>query len=90
MTLGQGGSTESLTHLLTRSGRQNVAFRFSEFDNIGAVDLTSIDALEFEFDPGAGGDFRIGGISSVVPEPTTLVLLFTGAGAILRRRRMRA
>ena len=87
VTLGHGALTASLTHVLTGAGPQNVAFNLSEFNNISAVDLTSIDAMLFEFGPGAGGDFRIGGISSVVPEPTTLVMLIAGAGAILFRRR---
>lgn len=87
VTLGQGASTASLTHLLTGSGSQNVAFDFLEFDNISAVDLTSIDAIAFRFDPGAGADFRVGGIASIVPEPTTLIMLIAGAGALLRRRR---
>ena len=90
VTIGHGAVTASLTQLLTGAGSQNVVFNFSEFDNIGAVDLTSIDAMLFEFNPGAGGDFRIGGIVSVIPEPTTLVMLIAGAGAIVHRRRVRA
>ena len=78
----------SLTHQLTAAGPQSVVFNYSEFTNIGAVDLGNIGAMAFDFNPGPGGDFRISGISSVVPEPTTLVLLFLGAGAVVRRRRL--
>lgn len=88
--IGHGAVTASLTHLLTGAGPQSVTFNYSEFDNISAVDRTSINAMEFRFNPGAAGDFRIGGISSVVPEPTTLVMLIVGAGAIVFRRRVRA
>lgn len=85
--LGHGALTATLTQMLNGVGVQSLAFNFSEFDNIGAVDLSSISAMEFRFNPGAGGDFRIDGISSVVPEPATLVMLFVGAGAIVCRRR---
>lgn len=88
VTIGEGAVTASLTRQLTSAGPQSVLFNFSEFTNIGAVDLASINALSVSFNPGPGGDFRIGGISSVVPEPTTLVMLFLGAGAIVRRRRL--
>lgn len=87
VTLWNGITSALLTQTLTEPGEQIVAFNFSEFANIDAVDLSSVDAMLFEFDPGDGGDFRIGGIVSVVPEPTTLVLLFAGAGAIVLRRR---
>ncbi|MCH7873487.1 MAG: PEP-CTERM sorting domain-containing protein [Planctomycetes bacterium] len=87
VTLGTGGNAANLTHLLTATGAQTTVFSFSEFTNINKIDLASVDALIFEFDPGDGGDFRIGGIGSVVPEPATLVLLLAGAGAVLRRRR---
>lgn len=89
VTIGHGAVTASLTHLLTEVGSQSLAFNFSEFTGISAVDLTSISAMDFRFDPAAGGDFRIGGISSVVPEPTTLVMLVAGAAAIAFRRRVR-
>ncbi|MCH7873486.1 MAG: PEP-CTERM sorting domain-containing protein [Planctomycetes bacterium] len=88
--LGHGALTATLTQMLNGVGSQSLAFNFSEFIGIDAVDLASISAMEFRFNPGAGGDFRIGGISSVVPEPTTLVMLIAGAGAILFRRRTRA
>ncbi len=86
VTLGDGATTTSLTQTLTTPGAQSVLFNYSEFDGIGAVDLASINAMLIEFDPGSGGDFRIGEIKSAVPEPNTLVLLLAGAGAILRRR----
>lgn len=89
VTIGQGAVTANLTQMLTRAGPQSLAFNFSEFANLAAVDLSSITALTFNFNPGPGGDFRVSGISSVVPEPTTLVLLCLGAGAIVRRRRVR-
>lgn len=86
VTLWTGSNFANLTHLLTATGAQTTVFGFSEFANISKIDLASVDAMLFEFDPGDGGDFRIGGIGSVVPEPATLVLLLAGAGAVLRRR----
>ena len=88
VTLWSGINSARLTQMLTQPGAQSVAFNFSEFANIDAVDLSSVDAMLFEFDPGDGGDFRIGRIGSVVPEPTTLALLLGGAGAIVLRRRV--
>lgn len=87
VTIWNGINVGSLTRVLTEPGAQSVTFAFSEFSNISAIDLSGIDTLLFEFDPGDGGDFRIGEIGSVVPEPATLVLLLVGAGAIVRRRR---
>ena len=88
VTLWNGITTASLTRMLTEPGAQSVAFHFSDFANIDTVDLSSVDTLLFEFDPADGGDFRIGRIGSVVPEPTTLALLVAGAGAIVLRRRV--
>lgn len=87
VTLWQGATSASLTRVLTEPGPRSVAFDFVEFANIDAIDVGSVDAMLFEFDPGTGGDFRIGRIGSVVPEPTTLVLLLAGAAAIVGRRR---
>ena len=87
VTLWNGIDVASLTQVLTDPGPQSTMFAFSEFSNIENVDLSGIDTLLFEFDPGDGGDFRVGQIQSVVPEPATLVLLLVGAGAVVRRRR---
>lgn len=86
VTLANGATIASLTQRLTEIGPQSVAFNFSDFRNIDAIDLASVDALLFEFDPGAGGDFRIGEISSIVPEPASLLLLLLGSGVVIRRR----
>ena len=87
--IGTGALTATLTQMLVGVGAQSLAFNFSEFTGIGAIDLAGIDALEFRFNPGAGGDFRIAGIASIVPEPATLVMLLVGSGAIVCRRRVR-
>ena len=87
VTLGDGASTASLTRKLTSPGAQSTLFNYAEFDGLDGIDLASIDAMLIEFDPGPGGDFRIGEIKSAVPEPGTLLLLLAGTGAVLRRRR---
>ena len=89
VTLANGATLARLRHRLTENGPQSVVFHFSDFQDIDAIDLASVDAMLFEFDPGAGGDFRIGEIGSVVPEPTSLLLLLIGSGVVARRQRRR-
>jgi hypothetical protein len=87
VTVAHGATTASLTHTLTTPGAQLVEFDFMDFVGIDQVDLSSVTAMLVGFDPGAGGDFRLNQILSVVPEPATLVMLLAGAGLVLRRRR---
>ncbi len=89
VTVAHGATTASLTHTLIAPGAQSVEFEFVDFAGIDLVDLGSITTMLVEFDPGAGADFRLSQIQSVVPEPATLVLLLVGAGVVLRRPRRR-
>lgn len=88
ITLFSGPASASLTQMLINPGAQSVAFNFADFANVEAIDLGSVDEMLFEFEPGESGDFRIIEIATVVPEPTTLVMLLAGVGAIVRRRRV--
>jgi len=87
ITLADGDSTHVLLQSVTTFGRQDVIFRFVDFSEFGSLDLSDIDSIAVNFDPGFGADFRVGEIRVAVPEPATLGLLLTGALFGLRRKR---
>lgn len=87
VTLGNGSTTASLTRTLSAPGQQSLEFNLLDFQGINQIDLGSVNGLLVEFDPGPGADFRVNGISSVVPEPPTLLILLAGAATVLRRFR---
>lgn len=88
ITLFDGSGRDAvLVQSVTTFGRQNIIFPFVSFNKTGSLDLSDIDTITVNFDPGFGADFRVGEISSVVPEPATLGLLLSGALFGLRRRR---
>jgi len=84
--LSDGTNTASHTVSLTSAGAQAATFNFADFANIGALDMASIQSIEFELDPGLAADFQIANIV-VTPTPGALALL--GIAGIIGSRRRR-
>lgn len=83
--LSDGVNTASHTLSMTSPGGQVLAFNYADFAGIGSLDLSAIQSIRFDIDPGIGGDFRISQISAV-PAPGALALLGLGLFASRRRR----
>lgn len=87
ITLSDGTTDAVLMRSVSTFGLRDIIFPFVKFSDFASLDLSDIDTITVNFDPGFGADFRVGEISSVVPEPATLGLLLSGALFGLRRRR---
>lgn len=87
VTLDDGANTATGTAFVGTSGGQTLSMPFASFTGIESLNLTSVDSILFEFDPGLGNDLRLGAIT-VVPAPAGLALL-AGAGLLGPRRRRR-
>lgn len=83
--LDDGTNTASGIASLTVPAAQTLQMSFAGFSGIGALDLSSIDSITIEFDPGRSADFRVDEIR-VIPVPPALGLLAL-AGLATRRRR---
>lgn len=83
--LSDGINTASHTIALNSPGAQQLLFSFSDFSDIGLVDLASLQSIQFDLDPGFGVDFRITQIIAV-PGPAGIALLGLGLAAPRRRR----
>ena len=88
VTLYTNGGANSFTRTLTVAGgifsASPVNYQF-DFTSV-AASLGDVDGIKVFFDPGAGGDFSLGGIQAV-PEPMSLAAVSLGALALLRRRK---
>lgn len=91
VTISDGTNLATLTNLLTAPGAQTSFFGFAGFAGIGAVDLSSIDSLNFFFDAQLAHDFRLDflGTTTGVPEPASLLVwgMAGVVGLIIHRRR---
>jgi hypothetical protein len=81
------GDVAVLTKVVTTAGPQAVNFPYVNFTGIGAINLSNIDEISVEFDPGSAADFRIDQIYTTVPEPAALALLLMGGFVVLQRKR---
>lgn len=84
--LFDGAEMAMQTISLTGPGAQSVFFSFAAFGNIGALNLSSIQAIDIELDPATGADFRISQIITEVPAPGALALFGLAAFGARRRR----
>src|SRR5690606_22093207 len=50
---------------LIAPGAQSLQFSFGDFAGIGSLDLSSIQSIQFDLDPGIGADFRITQITAI-------------------------
>lgn len=80
--LFDGSNMAMHTLSLMAPGAQSLFFNFNNF---AGVDLTSIQSIQFDFDPAIGADFRISQIVAI-PAPAALALLSLGIAAPRRRR----
>jgi len=87
-TIFTNGGASSFTRTLNIAGGITSAFpQTYSFDfSTDAASLTDVDAVTFDFDPAAGGDFSLTSINTV-PEPMSLAVLAIGAAALLRRKK---
>lgn len=86
ITVSDGVNSADLTQSLITASMTPFSFAFdlSMFNNVGAVDLGNLGSIDIFFDPAAGQDFEINGVSfTMMPEPSTLVLLALGVVAWL-------
>lgn len=87
-TIYTNGGASSFTRTLnvaggiTSASPQTYIFDFSS----DSASLGDVDAVTFDFDPSAGGDFSLQSINTV-PEPMSLAVLSIGAAALLRRKK---
>ncbi len=87
-TMSDGVNTATLTLSLNSVGAQSAFFSFGDFAGIGSLDLSAISSVSFEFDAGAGADFRISQINTIIPAPGAIALLgLAGLVGVRRRRR---
>lgn len=88
VSLLEGLNASTFAQSLNASG-PNPTFDFPFLSFPPVVNFAAIDSIEVSFAPGKAGDFRIGSITTVVPEPASLTLLFCGALAVSRRQKNR-
>lgn len=84
--LFDGAEMAMLTLSLNAPGAQSLFFSFAAFGNIGALNMSSIQAIDIEMDPATGADFRISQIITEVPAPGALALFGLAAFGARRRR----
>ncbi|MEI7576314.1 MAG: PEP-CTERM sorting domain-containing protein [Armatimonadota bacterium] len=81
-----GANTHTLTLNapggIVPSSPQSLVFDFTSVAGL----LTDVDAIVFDFDPSAGGDFSLTTVQAV-PEPASIAVLGLGIAALKRRRK---
>ncbi len=90
VTMEAGGNTYVTGNISLPSATGDWNVSFSNFTTSPTADLGDVDKLTFFFDMGSGKDITIDMISRVVPEPSSLFLMFFGGAACIvavRRRR---
>lgn len=88
-----GGSAVLTRHLVGSTlGPFSLSFALSDFSNVGAIDLSALQSIRFEFEPMRGQDFQLTAVEAyVVPEPAcwrlgSMALFGLLAGWYRRRR----
>lgn len=84
VSLNDGVNSASFAQSVNASGpNPNFDFLFSAFPPV--VNFAAIDSIEVNFAPGKAADFRVGSITTEIPEPASLALLLCGALAVNHR-----
>jgi len=88
VSLNDGSNSSSLAQSVNASGpNPTFDFLFAAFPQV--INFAAIDSIEVNFAPGKAGDFRVGSITTEIPEPASLALLLCGALAVNHRSKHR-
>jgi hypothetical protein len=88
LSVMDNNGTASLTRTLSPSfNPTSVVFKFNEFDNVAAIDLTQVDSISLAIRGEENFDFTAESIVATVPEPLTLLgsAIALGLGTVLKK-----